>query len=91
MEEILRIILEYVSIWAPSLVAILGMVVTILTAINKTKEAFDNFKADTTLKDVNKKISELTDQNEELVRCNKLLLDNITKIQDYADNKKKEG
>lgn len=90
MEEFLRIVLEYVSIWAPSLVAILGVVVTIITALGKTKAAFDDLKADKTLKDVNSKLSKLTAENEELIRCNKLLLDKITKIKDYADNKKKE-
>lgn len=90
MEEILKIVLEYVSIWAPSLVAVLGVVVTILTALGKSKAAFDNLKADNTLKEVNEKLTKLAAENEELVRCNKLLLDNITKIQDYADNKKKE-
>lgn len=90
MEEILRIIVEYVSIWAPSLVAILGVVTTILVALGKTKDAFDKLNKDETLKDVNSRLKQLTSENEELIRCNKLLLDQITKIQDYADTKKKE-
>ena len=90
MEEILQIIIEYVSIWAPSLVSIIGIVVTILTALGRTKEAFENLKADKTLLELNKKLEKLASENEELVRCNKLLLDNITKIKDYANCKKEE-
>ena len=90
MEEILRIIMEYISIWAPSLVAILGVVVTILTALGKTKEAFENLKGDKTLKDVNDKLTTLASENEELIRCNKLLLENITRIKGYADEVKKK-
>ena len=90
MEELLRTIVEYVSIWAPSLVAILGVVTTILVALGRTKEAFDKLNKDETLKDVNSQLKKLTTENEELIRCNKLLLEQITKIQDYADIKKKE-
>ena len=88
MEEILRIVLEYVSIWAPSLVSMLGVVITIITALNKTKDAFEKLKADKTLLELKNEISKLATENEELIRCNKLLLDQITKIKDYADHKK---
>lgn len=90
MEEFLRIIMEYVSIWAPSLVSMLGIVITVLTALGKSKEAFDNLKADKTLDDLNNKLTKVISENEELIRCNKLLLDNITRIKNYADHKKEE-
>ena len=90
MEEILRIIVEYVSIWAPSLVAILGVVSTILVSLGKTKEAFAKLNKDETLKTVNTKLTKVVNENEELIRCNKLLLDELTKIKGYADAKKKE-
>ena len=90
MEEILRIIVEYVSIWAPSLVAILGVVTTILVSLGKTKEAFAKLNKDETLKAVNTKLTKVVNENEELIRCNKLLLDELTKIKGYADAKKKE-
>lgn len=86
----LELIIEYVSIWAPSLVAILGVVATILTAISKTKDFINTIKADIDFKSLKEDLNRLSKENEELVRCNKLLLDQITKIKDYADNKKKE-
>ena len=79
MEEILAIILSYVSIWAPSLVA-----------IHKCKEAFDKLNKDETLKEVKTKLNTVASENEELIRCNKLLLEELTKIRGYADAKKKE-
>jgi cell division protein FtsB len=91
MTEILKIIVEYVAIWAPSLVAILGIVSTVLVALSKTKEAFVKLNKDETLKELKTEMKRLISENEELVRCNKLLLDNYTKIKDYADTKKKEG
>lgn len=91
MTEILQIIVEYVAIWAPSLVAVLGVVSTVLVALSKTKEAFSKLNKDETLKELKTEMKKLVSENEELVRCNKLLLDNYTKIKDYVDTKKKEG
>lgn len=90
MEEILTIIMEHAAIWAPSLVAILGMVYSVILTIGKFKAALKEFKEDKTLADVNTKLTTLAAENEELVRTNKLLLDQITKIHNYADAKKKE-
>lgn len=90
MTEIIEIILEYIAIWAPSLVSIAGVITTVLLAIGKTKNAADALKNDAELANLAKEAKRLANENEELVRCNKLLLDNITKIKDYADQKKGE-
>lgn len=90
MTEIIEIILEYIAIWAPSLVSIAGVITTVLLAIGKTKKAADALKNDVELANLAKEAKRLANENEELVRCNKLLLDNITKIKDYADQKKGE-
>lgn len=90
MEELMTILIEYVSIWMPSVVSILGIVTTILVALNKTKEAWNKMKEDTDYKDVKAKLTAVANENSEIVRCNKLLLDEITKIKDYADHKAKE-
>lgn len=90
MEAIITVICEQVAIWAPSLVAILGMVATILAGLNKVKEAIETFKSDRTLKDLETKLNKTLNENQEIVRTNKLLLEEITRIKDYADLKKKE-
>ena len=90
MTEIITIILEYAAIWAPSLVSVAGVITTVLLAIGKTKNAAEALKNDVELANLAKETKRLANENEELVRCNKLLLDNITKIKDYADQKKEE-
>lgn len=88
MTEIITIILEYTAIWAPSLVSVAGVITTVLLAIGKTKKAAEALKNDVEVANLVKETQRLANENEELVRCNKLLLDNITKIKDYADQKK---
>ena len=90
MEEIVNLILEYAAIWAPSLVAILGMVATIIPAILKIRDALVAFKQSDELKEIVAKLNAQSTENAELVRCNKLLLDKLTQIEGYADAKKGE-
>lgn len=95
MEEILQIILDYAAIWAPSLVAMLGVVATIIGAYSKvklaiaeTRKATEELRSNKTIIEMENKFKELASQNEELVRTNKLLLEQMTKIRGYADLKK---
>lgn len=90
MSEIIKIIVEYASIWAPSLVAILGMVYTVIVAIGKTKDAFDQLKKDETLKDLRAELKTSLKQNAELNEKYNLLLDELTKIKDYVKHKKEK-
>ena len=85
MEAILTIIIQQAAIWAPALVAILGVVATIIKGLNECRAAINEFKNDQTLKEVSDKLTQLAQENKELQRCNKLLLEKITKIQGYAD------
>ena len=91
MTEILQVIVEYVAIWAPSLVAILGTITTVILAINKCRDAILDWKNDKTLHGVKNELVKISQENEELVRCNKLLLEELTKIKGYADAKNREG
>lgn len=86
----LELFMTYAAIWAPSLVAVLGVVATVVLALSKVKTAFQKLDTSEILSEVNKKLTKVTQENEELIRCNKLLLDQITKIQDYADQVTKE-
>lgn len=89
MEAILATIIQYVSIWAPSLVAILGIVASVIMAIAKVKDAIGEMK--NTRDNLVVEVQELIAKNEELTHTNKLLLDQITRIKDYSDNIKKGG
>lgn len=84
-------LLEMIIIWAPSLVAILGIVGTVLSALAKTKAAVAEFKDSTELKSAITEMKRLSAENQELNRNYKLLLDQITKIQGYADAIQKEA
>lgn len=81
----LETIITYASIWAPSLVAVLGTVALILAAIGKVKDAYDKLNKDEILKEVKAKLETVACENQELIRCNKLLIDELTKIKGYAD------
>lgn len=85
-----EIIMSYIAMWAPSIASILSVVVLIVPVIYEIKKWFKGLREDKTLIEVSKKLEILSSENKELVRCNKLLLDQLTKIQNYADYKKED-
>ena len=88
MNEYMQIITENLAIWAPSLVSILGIVVAIIPTVQKIADHLKALKEDKTLVELSNKLERLASDNKELVRCNKLLIDQLAKIKDYADHKK---
>lgn len=82
--------MSYIAVWAPSIASILSVVVLVVPVIFKIKEWFKGLREDKTLIDVSKQLEIVSSENKELVRCNKLLLDQLTKIQNYVDHKKEE-
>ena len=88
MSENLQIITEHLAIWAPSLVSIVGIIVAIIPTVQKIADHLKALKEDKTLVELSNKLERLASDNKELVRCNKLLIDQLTKIKDYADHKK---
>lgn len=87
---IITTLVEMLIIWLPALVSILGIVGTVVGAIAKTKSAIAELKDSTELKEAATEMKRLTAENAELNRNYKLLLDQITKIKGYSDEKKKE-
>ncbi len=90
MEELIRIIVEYVAIWAPSLVAILSVISTSIPALIKTKEALVKLKNDETIKNLSETCEKQAKENAELRKSVDLMLDELTKIKGYAEEKKKK-
>ena len=91
----MELILSYAAMWAPSLIAMLGIAATVITAIAKVKSAIDDLKSKDAVsaviqseENLQKEISVLVAQNKELAKANKCLVDRITKIQDYVDHTK---
>jgi hypothetical protein len=81
---------EMIIIWLPALVSILGIVGTVLGSIAKTKSAIAELKDSTELKNATLEMKRLSTENQELIRTQKLLLEEITRIQNYADEVKKK-
>lgn len=90
MNEFYAVLIEHIAIWAPSLVSILGFIVMMVPTFIKCRDWLKGLKEDKTLVEISERLEKLSSENAELVRCNKLLLDKLTKIQDYADHKKEE-
>lgn len=86
----MEIILQYVATIAPALIAILGIAATVVAALHKLSSAIKEWKKDASLAETSSQLQRLTEENHELVRCNKLLLDKITQIEGYADEVKKK-
>lgn len=96
MENIVSIIINYASIWAPSLVAISGVIATVITAISKVSEAIENtkkaaeeLKNSEEIKKLKDEILRQTNVNNELRAQLDLLIDHIEKVDNYRDNIKR--
>lgn len=91
MQNMVDIIVTYATIWGPAIAAIGGILITVVKAIGTVKSHIDSMKEDTDFKDLKNEVGVVISENKELVRCNKLLLDQLTKIQGYAEAKAKEN
>lgn len=89
MEEIVRLILEYVSIWMPSVTAMLGIVTTTLLALSKVKAAIDDLKKTDVLKTLSEDLKKALSDNKELKEQNDILIDELKKIKDYRESMKR--
>lgn len=87
---VISTLIEMLIIWLPALVSILGIVGTVVGSIAKTKTAIAELKDSTELRDATAEMKRLASENQELIRNQKLLLDQITKIKGYSDAKKEE-
>lgn len=90
MSEIFDLIIQHVSTWLPALASILVMFVGIIPTILKVKGALDEVKRTKEFEDVKNQLVIISHENKELVKCNKLLIDRIAKIEGYSDAIKKE-
>lgn len=78
-------IIDLITAYAPSVTAILGILITVLTTIKKISEAAASLKDDETIRDLSRKLDEAVKANKELSDTNKLLVDQLAKIKGYAD------
>lgn len=89
---IIDMVLAQAAIWAPSLVAVLGIVATIIPAYNKVKTVLDEVKENNTevrkTKDFEKLHADLRQahlDNKELKEQLSAVMDKLTGIKDYNE------
>lgn len=77
-------ILELLIAWSPALFGAISSVSIAIVAITKMLGAIKELKSDTTITDINNRLDELNQRNLELSKTNNLLLDQLTKVKNYA-------
>lgn len=83
--EILELLLEYVAIWAPSLVSILAVIGAVIGVCAKGAAAVQSIKNSTEFAAVRTELQETRQQLIQQNRINALLVDKIAKIEGYTD------
>lgn len=91
--EVFEIIIAHVSIWLPSLAAALGVVLMVLKGISEVRKFIASLKSEEITEELrknNEALSRVIAENEELKKAQRILIDKLTKIKDYVDNKPEE-
>lgn len=91
IKALLEIVIQYASIWGPSLAAMVGIMISVVSSLAKVKTAVEEFKQDKTLDNLRSKMAEIEQELKETNRQNALLIDELAKVQGYSAAKKKEG
>lgn len=84
-------LINYITVVAPSLVAILGTAVTVVVAISKLKGAINEFKGDENLADLKRDVAEQRKENRRLSNRIDYLLEKLTGVLGYSEQKEKEN
>lgn len=88
MEGTIELILSYVSIWMPSLTAIIGIVASVLVALSKVKSATEELKKDETIKNLANEVNALLRENKAIREQYDIIIDELKKVKNYRENKK---
>lgn len=83
MTELIEIIVSQVSIWLPSLVSVIGVVVAILSALSKAKAGIEEFKQDKTIKNLSADLQKALNENKEIKQELDIVIDELKKIENY--------
>lgn len=86
----IELIMSYIAIWAPALVACLGVLTTICVSISKVTKTIYTIKSDKDFKELRAELKRTQLLMQEQKKTNELLLEKVTNIKDYAKIKDKE-
>lgn len=90
MTELIAIIMSQVSIWLPSLVSVIGVVVAILSALSKAKAGIEEFKQDKTVKNLSVELQKALNENKEIKQELDIVIDELKKIENYRKELNKQ-
>lgn len=88
MEQLIELILSYVSIWMPSLTATIGIVASVIITINKVKTAAEELKKDDTIKNLSNEVNALLRENKAIREQYDIIIDELKKVKNYRENTK---
>lgn len=88
MEELVTIIVNYVSIWMPALTAVIGIISAVIIAIGKVKTAVSELKQDDTIKGLRKDLEASIKENKAIREQYDIIIDELKNIKAYRENKK---
>ena len=77
-------IMSHVAIWAPSLVAILGVLGTLCVFVSKVSSAIFAIKNDKDFVELRKELKQAQAEMRQIRKTNDLLLTKLTNIKDYS-------
>lgn len=85
-DSFITLVMETAPLWGTCLVSVTSAVVCVVKAINKAKDAIDDFKADKTMKDISDKLTDIAQKEERLIKLENKLIDRITKVENYMEH-----
>lgn len=87
---IIEILIEQITIWAPSIIACLTTLVGVITGINKLKQAAADMKKDESFKQLHQDLIQQHQENQEIKKQNALILEKLTGVKGFYQAQKKE-
>lgn len=90
MEEIINIIVSQISIWLPSVTAILGTVIVLIKSLASAKAAIDQVKNTAVFNQLNTKLQKQVSQNAQIRQQLDIVIDQLKQIKDYRKELQKK-
>lgn len=87
----IELLITHISIWCPALVAVLSTVFLTVCGLYKFIKVIKEFRKTEDIANLTTELKMLRANNQELNEKYSLLLDEITKIHNYYNEKKKRG
>lgn len=83
----ISILEQYIITFTPVIVAVFGMIATMLKVIKNIKDMKNDIESNTDFNDIKNELKKLTVENRELKRQQRLVLEQLTKVSEYDDKK----